>query len=346
MISLANEVVLPVLNVNLKKNKSNETLAITDHSIIFGKCNEISLNELDEFPDNGPVPRIEKLAECMKSHFNKGNDKKAYERIPILLKINCDIPFNHIFTVMNTLGFVGIKRMLFAGKNRKGDIGSILVQLLKDNALHDKRLPTIIVNQEKITFGINKGWVAAYYYNHDNKFDVLDTLRSDIDSIKNAYAPDYKFDNIILAFQDSIPFQDVATLMEFCISAGLTNIFIAKLRDNSDSSDTNTKERESSARIGGRPRDNVQKTVLENIKSLKTIYDQRRVENPELEGKILVRFAINDRGQIIQSEVIEQNVQDSLFMRQIVGELRRWEFGQIKIKGDVTEVIYPFVFTP
>lgn len=342
MISLANEVDLPVLNANLKKNKSNDTLAITDHSIIFGKCNEISLHELDEFPDNGPDPRIEKLAECIKSHFNKGNDKKAYEKISILLKINRDIPFNHIFTVMNTLGFVGIKRMLFAGKNRKGDIESILVKLLKDNAMHDKRLPTIIVEDQKILFGINKGWVAAYY-NHDNKFDVLGTLRSDIDSIKNAYAPDYKFDDIILAFQDSVPFQDVATLMEFCISAGLTNIFIAKLRDNSDSSDT--KERKSWARIGGRPRDNVQKTVLENIKSLKTIYDQRRTENPELEGKILVRFAINDRGQIIQSEVIEQNVQDTLFMRQIVGELRRWEFGQIKIKGDVTEVIYPFVFT-
>jgi len=96
---------------------------------------------------------------------------------------------------------------------------------------------------------------------------------------------------------------------------------------------------------GARSRASIQRTVMQNMAAIRHAYNRRLRERPDLSGTVAVKFAVDEFGKVIFAQVVETTMNDSELEQIIVARVRSWDFGKIDIPGDVTEVIYPFVFS-
>ena len=96
--------------------------------------------------------------------------------------------------------------------------------------------------------------------------------------------------------------------------------------------------------VGGRSKQSIMSVVLVNLSEMRKIYNKRLRNKPGLEGKITFKFAIDEFGMVIFCGIFETTVNDELLEKQLAEFIRKWKFEKIDKPGDVTEVIYPFVF--
>ena len=99
------------------------------------------------------------------------------------------------------------------------------------------------------------------------------------------------------------------------------------------------------ALTGGRSKASIMRVVMQNLAALRYAYNKRLREKPGLKGKITVKFAIDEFGKVIFCEVLESTMGDSELEATVVDKIKRWVFEKIDKPGDVTEVVYPFVFS-
>lgn len=99
------------------------------------------------------------------------------------------------------------------------------------------------------------------------------------------------------------------------------------------------------ALTGGRSRASIMRVVMQNIAALRYAYNKRLREKPGLKGKITCKFAIDEFGKVIFCEVLESTMSDPALEQEVVDKIKRWVFEKIDKPGDVTEVVYPFVFS-
>jgi TonB family protein len=99
------------------------------------------------------------------------------------------------------------------------------------------------------------------------------------------------------------------------------------------------------ALTGGRSRESIMRVVMQNLAALRYAYNKRLREKPGLKGKITVKFAIDEFGKVIFCNVIESTMDDPDLEATVADKIKRWVFEKIDKPGDVTEVVYPFVFT-
>jgi TonB family protein len=97
---------------------------------------------------------------------------------------------------------------------------------------------------------------------------------------------------------------------------------------------------------GGRSRAEIMRVVRQNMASLQHAYNQRLRDNPGMQGRVTVKWAIDEFGNVIHASLVSSTIDDNTFEQTVVSRIRGWVFGRINIPGDVTEVEYPFVFTP
>ena len=74
-------------------------------------------------------------------------------------------------------------------------------------------------------------------------------------------------------------------------------------------------------------------------------YSKRWAEKPNLEGRISVKFGIDEKGDVVSCKVISSTMDDPPLEEQVIKNVRSWKFGEIYNPGDVTEVVYPFNFS-
>jgi TonB family protein len=98
------------------------------------------------------------------------------------------------------------------------------------------------------------------------------------------------------------------------------------------------------ALTGGRSRASIMRVVMQNLAALRYAYNKRLREKPGLKGKITCKFAIDEFGKVIFCEVVESTMADPQLETEVVDKIKRWVFEKIDKPGDVTEVVYPFVF--
>jgi hypothetical protein len=96
---------------------------------------------------------------------------------------------------------------------------------------------------------------------------------------------------------------------------------------------------------GGRSRAMIMRVVNQNLAALRYAYNKRLREKPGLRGKITCKFAIDEFGKVIYCQVIETTMEDSELEADIVDKIKRWVFDKVDKPGDVTEIVYPFVFS-
>ncbi|MBD3240543.1 MAG: TonB family protein [Chitinivibrionales bacterium] len=96
---------------------------------------------------------------------------------------------------------------------------------------------------------------------------------------------------------------------------------------------------------GGRSRESIQRTVARYMPALRYAYTVRLRRRPGLQGKITVRFVIDEFGNVVNAVVEESTIGDPELERTVVAKIRRWKFERIDKPGDMTEIVYPFVFS-
>jgi TonB family protein len=96
--------------------------------------------------------------------------------------------------------------------------------------------------------------------------------------------------------------------------------------------------------VGGRSRKSIESVVRANLYELTDAYNQRLRDGESVEGKLKVKFTIDEFGNVIESEVVEENLGDKILVDQCVRIIKKWKFEKIVKPGDQTQVVYPFAF--
>lgn len=96
---------------------------------------------------------------------------------------------------------------------------------------------------------------------------------------------------------------------------------------------------------GGRNKSEILRVVNQNIQSLRYAYNKRLMDKPELSGKIVCRFAIDEFGKVLSCELMESTINDVDLEKIVNNLILHWRFEKINKPGDITEIVYPFVFS-
>ncbi len=99
------------------------------------------------------------------------------------------------------------------------------------------------------------------------------------------------------------------------------------------------------ALTGGRSKASIMRVVMQNLAALRYAYNKRLREKPGLKGRITIKFAIDEFGKVIFCSVVSSTIDDSTLEKTVINKIKRWVFEKIDKPGDVTEVVYPFVFS-
>jgi hypothetical protein len=103
--------------------------------------------------------------------------------------------------------------------------------------------------------------------------------------------------------------------------------------------------KESVTVTGGRSKASINRVVMQNMAALRHAYNRRLRDKPGLNGRITVKFAIDEFGRVIFAQMVESTINDSELEGIVVDRVRSWNFDKIDKSGDVTEVTYPFMFS-
>ncbi len=95
----------------------------------------------------------------------------------------------------------------------------------------------------------------------------------------------------------------------------------------------------------GRSRASIMRVVMRYVKNLRALYNRRLARKSGLKGRIIVKYAINQYGQVVFASVLSSTVGDELLENAVVQQIMHWKFEPVYADGDITEVIYPFVFS-
>jgi hypothetical protein len=99
------------------------------------------------------------------------------------------------------------------------------------------------------------------------------------------------------------------------------------------------------ALIGGRSRESIMRTLIQNLPTLRYAYNRWLCENPGLKGKITVKFAIDEFGVVLHCEIINSFTDKTEINNRVAAIIKSWNFGKVDKPGDITEVVYPLVFS-
>jgi len=79
--------------------------------------------------------------------------------------------------------------------------------------------------------------------------------------------------------------------------------------------------------------------------SLLNTYNERLRDNPNVQGKIIVKWSINQSGIVVAGEILYSELDDETFKQSILRDIKSWTFPQINIPDDLTTVTHWFAFS-
>jgi TonB family protein len=88
----------------------------------------------------------------------------------------------------------------------------------------------------------------------------------------------------------------------------------------------------------------IARVVKGRISSIKECYERELKRNPQLAGKIVVRFTIDEEGKVTNAALEENTVSDKSVGACVVSRFERFRFP--KPEGGSVTVSYPFIFAP
>ncbi len=96
---------------------------------------------------------------------------------------------------------------------------------------------------------------------------------------------------------------------------------------------------------GGLSKEAIRRTVRSHMSEIRHCYEQGLRSQPDLAGRVSVRFAVRADGAVLSSQVAGSSLQSASTEQCMAGAVRRWAF-PASDNGSVTIVTYPFVVVP
>lgn len=87
----------------------------------------------------------------------------------------------------------------------------------------------------------------------------------------------------------------------------------------------------------------IKRVVRENYAQFKYCYEKQLVKNPEVEGKVVLKFLIGADGKVQKAEVTETTIESADMEQCMLRAAKRMQFPE-PMGGGVVDVVYPFVF--
>jgi len=87
------------------------------------------------------------------------------------------------------------------------------------------------------------------------------------------------------------------------------------------------------------------RTVLQHASSLRTLYEERIHEIPDMKGKVTVEFTINGGGEVEKCSIVKSTIDDAVFLGSVTDNCRTWNFGKTGRKQPAA-ITYTFPFEP
>lgn len=95
---------------------------------------------------------------------------------------------------------------------------------------------------------------------------------------------------------------------------------------------------------GDRSAASIQEVVNRESKRLIRVYEEWLKRDPELNGKIEIKFTILSDGSVTNVSIVKSTTNNSEFDQNILRYVKRWQFAGVS-GSEPYEVIYPFVFS-
>jgi len=89
-------------------------------------------------------------------------------------------------------------------------------------------------------------------------------------------------------------------------------------------------------------REMIRRKVRSYLPELESTYSGAVQRNPELKGRLLVRFQVGPSGKVTRAESVQAAFGDAGFTAAVLEKVRRWTFDPTD--GYTIEVLYPFIF--
>jgi hypothetical protein len=93
-----------------------------------------------------------------------------------------------------------------------------------------------------------------------------------------------------------------------------------------------------------RTRKSIMCVVFNNLPKIKDAYNRHLEKDGHFSGKTTVKFAVNEIGNVIHVEIIENTLNNKVFEKEEMVIIQSWKFPKINNPGDITEIVYPFIF--
>ncbi len=210
-----------------------------------------------------------------------------------------------------------------------------------------------IENGEAV-FEMYKDRILDYFSNNHELFSKNDTVRikikyqshsmigfSSITNIDNAFRDKYlkELNDFVFPVRDAF---DSSLVYCIGISGNVVRssnaVSFSKLHYN-----IGTIKR--GGKSGNRTRANVMRKIMGILASMRYAYNVFLRDEPGLKGRITIKFIINQEGMVIYARVVSSTVGNCAMEKKEMDIIVNTNFGKIDSPYDLTEVVYPFIFS-
>jgi len=96
----------------------------------------------------------------------------------------------------------------------------------------------------------------------------------------------------------------------------------------------------------GRTASDIRRIVASYLGGLRYMYNKELRKDPDLKGKLVVRFEISPSGRVTQTDMVSSTLGAPGLEQAILGTIQKWKFPRIPDESGSVKVTYPFVFLP
>jgi TonB family protein len=97
--------------------------------------------------------------------------------------------------------------------------------------------------------------------------------------------------------------------------------------------------------VGNLSKEEITKVLKRHGNEVRSCYEQSLRLKPTLEGKIAVKFIVGATGDVLQTEIASDTLNDENLKACMLNVVRSWKFPEPKGGGNVS-ITYPWVFKP
>ncbi len=290
------------------------------------------------------------------STLHKKLSEYAKKGIGFLITIDASMSFMELYISMSIVGLHSENDFVVSYQGKKYRFKKVIPSRGSEKRL----LHTIVYQENTLTEGCVNGFNASLEWNTKTKF-TCNTFFNAVLQTKKKHDNLIDSDETILGFTRKEKVDIVFKVTEELLKKRMSENFLAIVRDNENkdyssdcyasyvsnkSSYKGDHKEENKMRTGGRSRESIVDVIRNNLEDLKTVYNTRRIKKPSLKGQITVKFTINQYGNVVSAKSISSTMNDQEFISKIVKKIKTLKFKEIHKPGDITEIVYPFVFNP